>query len=146
MTVVWYCTCINTHTLSHVVRTDLSNSRYSPKVQCHQFTAIQNTPIPSPMATASVLFSLASEWNSIQKRGVIPSRAGEMLGKINTAELPVQYTLATWNDPYPGSAEKLVTSHAIQLVGSKCFSLPSLSHYTGHFIMYSEITIFLGNP
>jgi len=71
---LWYCTCINTHTLSHVVRTDLSNSRYSPKAQCHHFTAIQKNSIPSPKATASVLCSVASEWNNIENRDVNRSR------------------------------------------------------------------------
>ena len=46
-------TCISTYTFSHVVRSDLSNSRYCLRAQCHLFTALHNTPNWSSKATAS---------------------------------------------------------------------------------------------
>ena len=46
-------TCISTYTFSLVVRSDLSNSRYCHKTQCHLLTALRNTP------------KCSSLWNSV---------------------------------------------------------------------------------
>jgi len=51
---VWNFTCVSTYTFGHVVRSDLSNSRYCPRSQCHLFIALQNTFSCSSKAITSV--------------------------------------------------------------------------------------------
>ena len=80
----WYCTCINTHTLIHAVSTDLAISRYSPKAQCHQFTALWNNPISS-------LWLLQAFWVLLHRNGLTFRKvtssdhvSDEMITKIHT--------------------------------------------------------------
>ena len=107
----------------------------APK-QCHQFTALQNTPISASKATLSVLCSLASESNNIQTRDVIRSHVRRDVNIDQNSRNPIIVNAELHgmiHIRYPARCYFPCNTAEPQ-------RMPSVRHYTGRFIKYSGIT------